>query len=138
MNEIFVDTGACLAIIDESDPLHTDARKIYQQIVRPGNLLVTTNMVISETYTLIQRRIGNETAIRFLDSMDNSPRLSRVYADFEIEHDAGMLLRQYKDQAFSYVDAVSFAVMKRRRIVDAFAFDHHFLIAGFVHIPSPQ
>jgi predicted nucleic acid-binding protein len=35
------------------------------------------------------------------------------------------------------VDAVSFAVMRQRGLTDAFAFDRHFLAAGFVLLPAP-
>jgi predicted nucleic acid-binding protein len=40
-------------------------------------------------------------------------------------------LNRFRDQAFTLVDAVSFEVMKRERITHAFAFDHHFTVAGF-------
>ena len=43
---------------------------------------------------------------------------------------------KYKDQDFSYADAVSFAVMRERDIDRVFAFDHRFLIAGFTLIPT--
>lgn len=131
MHEIFVDTGAWLAIVDKSDSLHKQAQQIYASVIRSGSILVTTNLVVSESYTLIQRRIGQKVAVQFLSSVQNSPRLLVIYSDSKIETDAQKFLRQYADQKFSYVDAVSFAVMKQREIVEAFAFDHHFLIAGF-------
>ena len=46
------------------------------------------------------------------------------------------VLRRYDDQDFSLIDAVSFAVMQERNITEAFAFDHHFLTAGFALTPS--
>jgi len=79
----------------------------------------------------MQRRMGQKVAVQFLDSLENSPRLLIIYSDDKIETDAQQFLRQYADQKFSYVDAVSFAVMKQREITEAFAFDHHFLVAGF-------
>ena len=45
------------------------------------------------------------------------------------------ILRQYADQDFSYVDAVSFALMHHRGLTDAFAFDQHFVTAGVVCVP---
>jgi predicted nucleic acid-binding protein len=46
------------------------------------------------------------------------------------------ILRRYAEQDFSLVDAVSFAVMRERGIAEAFAFDRHFLIAGFTLVPE--
>jgi len=51
-----------------------------------------------------------------------------------MEAQAVVILRRYKDQDFSYVDAVSFAVMQQREISEAFAFDHHFTTAGFTRV----
>jgi predicted nucleic acid-binding protein len=40
-------------------------------------------------------------------------------------------LERYHDQDFTLTDAVSFEVMRRERIRQAFAFDGHFVTAGF-------
>lgn len=40
-------------------------------------------------------------------------------------------LARYADQDFSFIDAVSFAVMADRRIRDALTLDRHFAVAGF-------
>ncbi len=40
-------------------------------------------------------------------------------------------LTRFDDQPFSLVDAVSFEVMRREDVTSAFAFDHHFEVAGF-------
>jgi len=40
-------------------------------------------------------------------------------------------LTRFEDQRFSLVDAVSFEVMRRENVTMAFAFDHHFEVAGF-------
>jgi predicted nucleic acid-binding protein len=38
---------------------------------------------------------------------------------------------RFEDQPFSLVDAVSFELMRREDVTSAFAFDHHFEVAGF-------
>ena len=40
--------------------------------------------------------------------------------------EARRISHRYQDQAYSLVDAVSFQLMTRYRIENAFAFDHHF------------
>jgi hypothetical protein len=73
-----------------------------------------------------------EAAMRFLQSLQASPRLEQVLSDWALERDAEAILRRYTDQDFSYVDAVSFAVMRAQNITDVFGFDGHFRIMGFV------
>jgi len=95
---------------------------------------ITTNLVIAETYSLIRRRIGHFMSITFLGNMQNVAQLRWIYSDPVMEAQAVVILRRYKDQDFSYVDAVSFAVMQQRDISEAFAFDHHFTTAGFTRV----
>jgi predicted nucleic acid-binding protein len=40
-------------------------------------------------------------------------------------------LDRFEDQPFSLTDAVSFELMRRERLTQAFAFDQHFVTAGF-------
>ena len=60
-----------------------------------------------------------------------SPRIKKIYSNPELEDEAEGILKRYSDQDFSFVDAVSFAVMKHEGIEEAFAFDRHFLTMGF-------
>ena len=129
---IFVDTGAWVALADASDDLHHAALAIYSNVLQPGVRLITTNLVVAETYNLVRRRIGFQASIRFLQSLRASPRLERAYSNAGLENAAEGLLRRYADQDFSLVDAVSFAYMQAEGIVEAFAFDKHFTTAGFV------
>ena len=48
---------------------------------------------------------------------------------------ARVLLRRFAEHPFSYVDACSFAVMRRLRLRRAFALDVHFEVAGFELLP---
>jgi len=52
----------------------------------------------------------------------------------QLEQQALSWLRQRDDREFSYVDATSFAVMRRRGVHQAFAFDDDFAAAGFVEL----
>ena len=58
--------------------------------------------------------------------------------DPSIEKDAWTLLRRFGDQAFSFVDGTSFALMKKRRMTHAFALDRHFGATGFVRVPVDE
>jgi len=45
-------------------------------------------------------------------------------------------LRRFRDQRLSLADAVSFEVMRSRRIRDALTLDSHFALAGFRMVPA--
>jgi predicted nucleic acid-binding protein len=136
MNEksVFVDTGAWYALTDISDRRHRKAIDIYPKLLKSYQQLVTTNLVIAETYILIRRSLGHKPAISFLDNIAASPRIIKIYSENLLEQKAEHILKKYQDQDFSYTDALSFAVMTHYDIVKAFSFDHHFKIAGFTLI----
>lgn len=126
--EIFIDTGAWLALADQNDFWHSTAKQTYALLLKTGQRLVTSNMIVAESYTLIQRRLGHRAAITYLDmfhqlvnvTTSQPPNLVKVYADGDIDNQAEAILRQYADQDFSFIDAVSFAVMRQRGIKTAF------------------
>jgi predicted nucleic acid-binding protein len=134
--EVFVDASAWIAATDRGDKYHQVAGKEYLRLLHERVGLVTTNLVIAEAYIVIQRTGGHAPAMRLLDSLRGSPRLSRVYSDARLEALAEAILGKYAAQDFSYADAVSFAVMQERRIQEAFTFDKHFASLGFQRLPG--
>jgi predicted nucleic acid-binding protein len=132
---IFVDTGAWYALADRSDRHHTRAIDKYPALLKQYSHLTTTNLVVAETYILIRRALGYQPAISFLQNLSSSPRITKIYSDTTLEIKAEKILEKYQDQDFSYTDAVSFAVMRELKIGKAFAFDNHFVTAGFVIVP---
>jgi len=132
---LFVDTGAWFALADLSDQYHAQAVDAYPKLLREFSGLITTNLVIAETYVLIRRNIGHQAAMIFLEKTAGSPRVVKIYSDNILEETAEDILRKYHDHNFSFTDAVSFAVMKQSGIDEAFAFDQHFVAAGFTIVP---
>ena len=129
--DLFVDTGAWYALADRSDQYHDRASKLFPSLLSGYRRMVTTNLVIAEAYILMRRMLGHGAALIFLEKIATSPKLSKVYSDRMLEEAAENILREYTDQDFSYTDAVSFAVMREHRMSKAFAFDRHFVTAGF-------
>ena len=133
--DIFVDTGAWVALADEDDTHHGNAIAIYPGLLNSSRSLITTNLVVAESYVIIMNELGHMAAVRFLDGVNGSPRIVKVYSNDNIEKEAEEILKRYDDQDFSYCDSVSFTIMKQKKIKKAFAFDKHFQTMGFVRIP---
>lgn len=133
---VFVDTGAWFAIQATDDTHHEAARRTLPAIVQASQSLVTSNLIVGETYTLLRLSKGYREAKRFLDTLSQSTRLERVFITESLEQQAYEILHRYSDHPFSFVDATSFALMRQQRIRHAFAFDSHFATAGFLRIPG--
>jgi uncharacterized protein len=133
--ELFVDTGAWFAVQTPDDRWHEAAASTLRWVVSNEVVLVTTNHVVGETYTLLRVRQGLAAARRFITALRESPRVIRLHVGEDLERQAWTLLEQFEDQAFSFVDGTSFVTMKHRDLSQAFAFDQHFRTAGFRRVP---
>jgi len=127
----FVDTSFWVAQQFRRDAHHAAASRLWED--RGGGLL-TTNHVIGETWTFLRRRLGHPEARTFVERAERSARLVIIHVDEAAEADAWAWLRRHDERAYSFVDATSFAVMRRRRVNEALAFDGDFSAAGFVEV----
>jgi len=135
LDDIFVDTSAWVALADKDDSHHKDAASSYPSILKNHKTLVTSNLIIAETYIILLKELRHKAAIEFLERVKASPRILKIYSNENIETEAEGILAKYMDQDFSYTDAVSFVIMKSQKIRKAFCFDKHFVTVGFTNIP---
>lgn len=127
----FVDTSFWIALQIRDDQHHAAARRIWISEREP---LTTTNHVVGESWTFMRRRLGFVAARDFVDGVERSPRISVERVDQETELDAWAWLRRHDERVYSFVDATSFAMMRRLGVLEALAFDGDFTAAGFVEI----
>ena len=135
--EVFVDSSAWFALQATDDRCHQQARRTLPSLLKKCRRLVTSNLVVGETYTLLRVTAGYGPAREFLEALSASAKLDRALISRATERQAYELLHQFADHSFSYVDATSFVLMRQRRIRHAFTFDAHFATAGFTRIPPP-
>lgn len=134
--EVFVDTAAWYPILLRRQPQHREFARELETRIRKGARVVTTNLVVAETHALLLHRAGRSEALNFVQTVRQAPNIV-VPATPELEAEAvGQWLERFADQAFSFTDAVSFAVMKARGIRDALTLDRHFATAGFNVVPE--
>ena len=124
-----VDTGAWYALADQSDRHHRAAREYYETAAdRQG--LVTTDLIIGETFALLSSHLGRPGALAFWAGLREAQIPVLPISIQEIEA-AWHVAQAFPDQSFSLVDCTTFALMERLGVRDAFAFDSHFLVYRF-------
>jgi predicted nucleic acid-binding protein len=131
MTRVFVDTSGFFALLVKEDQFHEHARFLFQRANAERWRLVTTNIVVIETYALllIRSRNGRLDALQFLEMIDKDAyQIERSRKNDEAQ--AIALVRTHQDKAYSLCDALSFVIMQRLRLTQAIAFDRHFRSYG--------
>lgn len=131
----FVDTSAYYALIDRRDANHSPAQSIATRLTTERYQQFTTDFVLAELHALLLARLGRGIAGRVLRDMDRSSTIITPVTTRD-QRRAREILQQYDDKDFSLTDALSFAVMERLAIPNAFTFDHHFAQYGLSVLTS--
>jgi len=126
----FVDISYWVAPRFRRDANHVVAVSLWA----PGQPILTTNQVVGETWTFLRRRDGHRSAVAFLDAVESADWLTVVHVEEATEREARAWLRRHDERVYSFVDATSFAIMRRERLREALAFDGDFSAAGFVEV----
>ena len=127
MKQVFVDSGGFFALLVSQDDSHAAALDVFARAEVEHWALVTTNIVVIETYALLlaRTRPDRTAAIGFLDALQESGvRVERVRS--VDEEGAETLVRTHRDKDYSLCDALSFVVMERLHIGEAIAYDRNF------------
>jgi predicted nucleic acid-binding protein len=129
MTAVFLDTVGLLALWDVSDQWHAEADAAFQKLAARRAPLITTTFVLLEC--------GNAAARRpYRHEVDHLRRLlehrKELVVPIQTDWDAAWAAYDRGDAAAAgIVDHVSFVVMRRLGIQDAFTNDQHFRAAGF-------
>jgi len=120
---IFVDTGAWYEANAERGRTADVIRRVLQDHAAD---LATSVPVLTELWLLLAARRGAPLATAAC--LDVSANAELLVVDRE-DHDRALaIMRRWSDQAFSYADASSFAVMNRMKIDMVVSLDHHFRV----------
>ena len=124
--DVFVDTSVWYAAVDSTDQHNSRAKAILSA----GGSLLTSDHVLTETWTLLRYRVGRQAAEGFWEALRSGIAVVEPVgaADLEAAWHIGAM---YPDQDFSIVDRTSFALMRRLGIECAASFDAHFAVFRF-------
>ena len=133
---VLVDTGAWLAAFHRRDQYHADAARTLKQLRLERARLVVTDLILAELHLHLLHSFGLIRAIQHIETLIADPLIEETFLTEDLQTNAiSNWIHRFQDQAFTLTDAVSFAVMRARRIATAFTFDQHFTIAGFRTLP---
>lgn len=127
----FVDTSGFVALYRRNDDNHEEAKAIWHSLRKHDVILYTTRDCIAETIILVRRREGYKQALLCGNDLWESPVLEILRANLREDRLAWELFKKFSDKELSFVDCLSFAMMKELRISQAFTFDRDFEEAGF-------
>jgi len=131
---IFLDTGFLFAYVSEKDKDHVRVNEVLEahRGQRLADFLLTTNHVVAETITLLSKRghrdplIRHDLAVKLGRQLHAGAFAQVHHATAEEEREAFGYFERHRDKSYSIVDCLSFVVMEKRGIREAWAVDEDF------------
>lgn len=131
MNRLFADSSYYIALLLESDQMHSRALELSKQQRIVNTQLVTTAWVLTEVANALAAARMRLRFIALLDALKASAG-SQIIEPESSTFNAGVdLYRDRPDKGWSLTDCISFVVMNREGITNALTADRDFEQAGF-------
>jgi uncharacterized protein len=127
---IFVDTSFWISLNARRDDRHEAAVELLRR--HEDARLLTSNHVVGETWTFLRGREGHPVALRAVRGLGGSGRVEISFVSADVEAESWAWLERNDERAYSFVDATSFALMRRLAVSEVLTFDGDFAAAGFV------
>ena len=138
MNDLFVDTSGWAALADQSQPEHSLATQIYQEVQnsRHRRKFITTNYIITELVSLLISRVRypHKLIVEYVTKLEASSYVEIIHIDRDLHSRSLGLFSARPKKLWSLVDCSSFVVMQERGITEALTTDQHFEQASFVRL----
>lgn len=132
MRTVFADTGYWVALLNPQDDLHAIAVNL-SKILYPVHI-ITSEVVLTEVLNDFSKRgqYFRDLATNLIRDLRTNSNVTIIIQTTEQFDKALQLYQQRKDKAWSHTDCVSFNVMTEYEIMEALAYDKHFIQAGFI------
>ena len=91
--------------------------------------------MFDEVVTFFNSRGSHAKAVQVGFNRLHSPSTQLIHVDEALFYEGWAYFQQHHDKDYSLTDCISFVVMQRLGISTAFAFDQHFVQAGFTKEP---
>jgi predicted nucleic acid-binding protein len=129
MNAVFLDTVGLLAVWNRSDQWHAPAKWAFERLAAAERVLTTTTFVLLECGNAATRQPFRREVSSLRHQLESAGLLvTPTDADWQA---AWAAYDRAEAAQAGIVDCVSFAVMRRLGITEAFTHDRHYAAAGF-------
>lgn len=138
MRVVYADSGAFIALLWRRDRAHERIRDHYRSLKQAGDVLLTSNLVVSETATRLRYDAGLPAAIAFrglLDAAVDAGRLIVRHSDPELDAKAWDTLERFAELTLSFTDCVGAVTATEGRAAAVFGLDNDFRLMGFALEP---
>jgi hypothetical protein len=127
-----VDTSALLALANPRDQYHRQASEALARARANGVTWVSTMLVLAELHGHLLRYLSPTRAREIIQALSVDETFDWLaVTDQLVKAALDSWMTRFSDQSISLTDAVTFEVMQKERIAVAFAFDKHFIVAGY-------
>ena len=128
---MLLDTSGLFSYFDRRDISHVAA--VNHLATAPT--LLTHSYVLAELVPLFHvRGISRRLSLEFQERLLTSGEVEIIWVTSVLHRAALTLIQQRQDKSYSLCDAVSFVLMRTRKITDALTTDRHFEQEGFVRL----
>lgn len=128
---IFLDTSALLALYNNEDAWNEEASYKLKKRIENWDKFVTTDYVISETYTGLLGFGGYKIVVEFDRDFKSGLWQVEKINEERFGRAREIFMRFNKDKEWSFVDCSSFVIMKELKIKKVFTYDKDFEQMGF-------
>jgi uncharacterized protein len=135
---VYVDSSALVALLWRRDRSHVRVRDHYFRLRNQKDLLLTSNLVVSETATRLRYDAGLIAALGFRTLIEEGAAAGSLeirYADSELEGKAWRIMERYSDRALSFADCVGAVTAREGSAAAVFGLDADFAALGFALEP---
>lgn len=132
MEQLFIDTSAWYAYVNQRDPDHDAVASLLRGFT--GRLL-TSNYIFDEIVTLCRVRLGHGAAAKVGEILQDPAVTDLVRVTAGEEAAAWRLFLDRPDQSYSFTDCTSFVLLRRLGLGQAAALDADFRAEGFETVP---
>jgi predicted nucleic acid-binding protein len=118
-------------MVNPGDRFLEKAEHTWEQIISTARPLISSDHILDEVATAICRSQTPARAARWVRLQLTGELIRWVQAEPKDIAEATNWLEKLSDQKVNFTDALSFTLMRREKITEAFTFDRHFSFAGF-------
>ena len=136
---VFIDASAWIAVLDEQNPNHVQAREYYKKLIEQSARLVTNNIVIDECLSVLKEKFGNEFAQQFLETIDESVLSVTLRVDWISRRIRRNVINNFLKTSSSKHSMRQYYVyesIKRKKVDIVFSYDENLKAFDFPVMPQ--